>query len=169
MSRKQPNNRSARQKRLARERAARAARRAVQHPLERLESAYRGYQEWISVADGATGQVPDGVDEGLRAFHASVVRLAPLYGGRIPMAAVYLEQQIQRGSLVLGTDAGGVSVVAVPDMAAVLTDTSHYFPDDPQPELDGQDADTGRLLHELHALGALFLDDDHVIRLAELV
>lgn len=169
MSKKQPKNRSARQKRLAREHAAREARHAVQHPLQALNLPYHGYQEWIRVPDGVTGQIPDDVSGDARALHAIVVRLAPVYGGQMPMAAVYLEQQIQRGSVLLGTAGGGVSAVPVPDMATVYAETARLFPAGPQPGPDEEDADTGKLLHALHALGALVVDDDHVIRLAALV
>ncbi len=98
---------------------------------------------------------------------AMVQALAPLYQGELPLAALWLEQQIRAGVLRLAVDGGGVKAVPLPDMATVLADTAHHFPGEPVPDADGDDV--GQLLHQLHAHAGIYLDDDRVIRLAVLV
>lgn len=160
-------NRSAREKQLARQRAGRAARAALQEtcPLYELQPPYRGYQKWFTPVSDAV--VPADMPEDAAAVYAMVVALAPLYQGKVPLAAVLLEQQIRGGVLHLAHDGGGVSAVPMPDMATVLADTAEYFLGEPLPAADG--AEPRELLHQLHALGALVLDDDQVIRLVALV
>lgn len=156
MSKRTPKNRSARQKRLSRQRTGRQAR----HPLRALQPPFRPYEEWISVPAGAE-QLPDGVlDEDLRAFHTMVAELAPLYAGCVPLAAVYLEQHIRQGVLPIvdPTRPDMASLVPVDEFAAACTVAG---------DLPGDQV--GPTLHELHFHGALVVDDDHVIRLAELV
>lgn len=168
-----PRNRSARQKRLAREHRQRAARQTAACPLKALNPPYEAYQQWFSVPAAARGlteyPVPDGMDldSDAKALADMLVRLAPLYANSIPKAAIYLEQQIRRGVLHLAAIDGGVSALPLPDMATVLAETADFFPGDPVPDADGEDVGEG--LHQLHALGVLVLDDDRVIRLAELV
>ncbi|MFJ5156355.1 hypothetical protein ACIQCF_33305 [Streptomyces sp. NPDC088353] len=170
MSKSRKNKtRSARQKQLARQRAARDARLAVQqaadYPLYALRPPYSGYEHWLTpVADAPAAT---DLSDGAAAVHATIVSVAPLYQGKVPLAAVFLEQQIRRGVLHLAQPLGEVASVPLPDMATVLADTAAHFAAEPAPEDDT--ADVGRLLHELHALAALVVDDQHVIRLAALV
>lgn len=167
-----PRHRSAREKRLDAGRRQRAARRAQAHPLKALSPPFAAYREWFSVPAAAHGlaeyPVPHGMDldDEAKALADMLIRLAPLYADSVPMAAVYLDHQIRRGVLHLAAD-GVVSAIPVPDMATVLAETADFFPGEPIPEADGEDI--GECLHRLHFLGALVVDDDLVIRLAELV
>ncbi|MFI1002017.1 hypothetical protein ACIP10_15485 [Streptomyces galbus] len=162
-------NRSAHQKQRARQDAAPAARDAVNAPcpLYGKTLPYRGYREWMTPIGGA--QLPEDMPEDLAGFHGTLQRIAPLYGGSVPLAALYLEQQISAGVLRLqsATDPGVAFEVDLPDMATVLAETAPLVGDDLPP--DDVDEDTGELLHQLHALGALVLDDHHVLRLADRV
>lgn len=150
--------RSARTKRLAREREQRAARRAPVHPLRALQPPFRPYAEWISVPPGADVPWPARLQNaGAAQLHAMVLRLAPLYAGQLPLAALYLEQQIERGTLHIARpeDFELVTRLAVDEVAALFTAAGIGTP--------GDGAGPSEYLHELHFHGALVLDDDHVI------
>ncbi|MEU5111684.1 hypothetical protein AB0G64_09310 [Streptomyces longwoodensis] len=158
-------NRSARQKQRARQDAARAARAAAgMCPLYGLNLPYSGYREWLTPIDGA--QLPEDTPQDLADFSKRLQRIAPLYGGTLPLAAFYLEQQISAGVLRLEStaDPSVAFEVDLPDMATVLAETAPLVGDDLPP--GDVDEDTGELLHQLHALGALVLDDRHVLRLS---
>lgn len=157
-----PRNRSAREHRRARQAAARAGRADARCPLARHQPPFRGYDRWLA----PTGRPADGV--GMPAPAATVLEmitaLAPLYGGRVPTAALYLEQQLRSGVLRIASFGGGVNEVPVPDMATVLAQTADVFPDAP-PEPEDSDDDVGALFHQVHALGFLVLDDYQVLHL----
>ncbi|MFG2699556.1 hypothetical protein [Streptomyces sp. NPDC048386] len=147
--------------RASRQRAARQAARArrpetartpegrAAHPLMALDLPYSGYQTWITPKT-VTGTAGD-VSEEARALHARLQRLAPLYAGSVPMAALRLDNYIEQGTIPLGATYG-VSRIPVADMAALFA---------------GEDApEVGQLLHELHFRSALVLDDQHIVRLS---
>jgi hypothetical protein len=168
-----PKNRSARTRKRARQEAARAA-RTVQPPggaagpegsaLWLMRPPYSGYESWITLTP--SNSVPEGAQEGLDGeladSYGTVRRLAPLYEYSVPMAALTLERLIRRGLLPLATPgtADLVSLVPLADLVAICA-ADEILAAAPE----GLDA----LLHELHAHGALVVDDDHVIRLAALV
>ncbi|MFC8438053.1 hypothetical protein [Streptomyces sp. DH20] len=166
MTKKNRKHPSARDRRRARQAAARVSRTAAcSYPLFAHRPPYTGYGLWLTPKSDAR-DVED-LPVAAATVLAMVRDLAPLYQDQVPTAALYLEQQIRAGVLHVATGQGAVTSVPVPDMATVLAETAHYFSEEPVP--DGADGeDVGRMLHELHALGALVVDDN-VIRLAVLV
>ncbi|MFJ2514670.1 hypothetical protein ACIPEL_15250 [Streptomyces griseoviridis] len=162
-------NRSAREMRQRRERAARigratAARNAEiarnpdAHPLMDMALPYRGYGRWCTPADNPPGNVP--LTAAQQSVHAMIVQLAPLYGGRVPVAALYLEQQLRTGYVCFET-----GPLAVPDLDTILA--AHPLPGG-EPHAEDGDDDVAAMFHELHHRGLLYLDDDQVVRLTDL-
>ncbi|WP_411090820.1 hypothetical protein [Streptomyces sp. 049-1] len=167
MSKPRRKNPSARQKRLARQAAARASRTLADAcPLFVQRPPFHGYDKWMTPTPGAVP--PADMPENAATVYEIVTALAPLYEGQVPYAAIVLEQQIRSGVLLVANDAGGVVRVPVPDMATVLADTADYAEALPVSD-EVLDSDVGRLLHELHALAALVVDDRGVVGLAALV
>ncbi|MGA5486675.1 hypothetical protein ACPCK1_02740 [Streptomyces pseudogriseolus] len=166
MTKKNRKHPSARDRQRARQAAARVSRTAAcSYPLFAHRPPYTGYGLWLTPTSDAR-DVED-LPENAATVLAMVQDLAPLYQDQVPTAALYLEQQIRAGVLHLATGHGAATSVPVPDMATVLAETAHYFSEEPPPAAAGEDV--SRMLHELHALGALVVDDDNVIRLAVLV
>jgi hypothetical protein len=172
-------NPSAREKQRARQERARAGRQeqaAAGHPLMALKPPYSGYLGWITPE---TVTVGEDAGEEARELHATLVRLAPLYAGRVPMAAVHLERHIRSGTLPIAAPGAPdrVSLVPVADLVASTANPwveaafRAAHPDVPDDEL-GLSADleeAAEHIHGLHFHGALVLDNDHIIRLAVLV
>lgn len=158
MSRRRPKQRSARTKQLQRERRQREQ-RAAAYPLYAMQPPYTPYEQWISLPAGAViDPWPESLPGGSAArFHATVSRLLPLYAGKLPLAAVYLDQQIERGILHIADpeDPELIAKVPVAEVAALFAADDVIGP--------AGDAGYGGLLHELHFHGALVVDDHHVI------
>ncbi|MFE4796169.1 hypothetical protein ACFRFL_13895 [Streptomyces sp. NPDC056708] len=175
-------NKSARDKQIARQKAARQARAAEYSRWSSLPP-FAPYREWVQLPEHLTGPVgalmPEQVaevSEEAREFLDRVIELAPLYGGRLPMAALYLDMQISAGELnvALFGETDMVRQLPVGLLAASLSDQGHLDrlrEENPDVELPEQveeltTEEWGRQLHSLHALGYLILDDAHVVNLA---
>lgn len=171
-----------RNKQLARQKAARAARRAEVSPLYHLRPPFEPYREWLTAPAGADGLTITPEQEELLGddaveFMRRVVEIAPLYNGVVPMAAVYLDMQMSRGEITLAVTGAPdrVTVMKVADLAASMSDPARL--DElrravPEAGLDAAAVEPLTVdecvakTHELHRHGALVLDDNHVVHLA---
>ncbi|WP_413755052.1 hypothetical protein [Streptomyces sp. MMBL 11-3] len=160
-----------------------AARRRQQRQLAKAPLFYerppfQGYQEWlIPQADGRFEVNSDTPPES-RAYFARLEQLLlPLYDGRIPLAATYLDDRISEGSIPLAGP-GTVSKVPLDQFAAHLGDhgnhavTGHDSSPCPQLSCTGEDHDQAehtiwQHLHHLHRAGFVLLDDLDVLHLAQ--
>ncbi len=88
----------------------------------------------------------------------TLVRLGPVYSGRVPFAALFLDRLIRSGKIPFGLaeDPDHCRVVTLPQVAADIAAKSG----EPPVPTD----QVGMLLHELHAGGWLVVDDNHVVR-----
>ncbi|MCM2431071.1 hypothetical protein [Streptomyces sp. RKAG337] len=163
-----------------------AARRRQQRqmasaPLFHQRPPFQGYQEWL-IPHSATGRFMVNADAPAesRAFFSRLEELLlPLYGGRIPLAATYLDDRIREGSIPLaGSGPHMVRRIPIRELAAHLGD--HGQPDatecasDLCPQLncssgshDQAEHAVWQHVHHLHAAGRLLLDDHDVVHLAE--
>ncbi|AEY94168.1 hypothetical protein SHJG_p1037 (plasmid) [Streptomyces hygroscopicus subsp. jinggangensis 5008] len=84
-----------------------------------------------------------------------LARLGPLYGNKVPKAALYLDDLIDTGHLPIFGDGEEGTLVSVAEAAARF----------------GSTADVRQSLHNLHAVGALLVDtdDEHDIAFIRLV
>jgi hypothetical protein len=168
-------NTSARNKRLARARAQRE-RRSAQYPLWHNRPPYAPYAEWIRVPEGAAtrGLHGAGLPPGDREFLDDLVRLGPVYAGRVPMAALYLEQQIQRGHIFIAApgapETDGAHRLTIAELQSDVRDPAYLaqldemFPQAQFAPVAGDSAeDVGHILHRLHFQGVLVMNDLHVL------
>lgn len=182
MSNRPKKNRSARDKRLAQDRARRDSRRREEYPLRYLMPPFDAYRQWVRVPESAKDVIeypfpPEAeLGDGARTLMNTMVKLGPRYKGFVPVAAFYLDQQIVSGTIDLAVTGaeGRYRPVPLADMAAGLSDPEHveemrrmY----PEVDLDGEvqlvtDDACGWHLHELHIHGYLIVDDDHLINMA---
>ena len=148
-------------------------------PLLHGRPPFEGYREWL-VPSPATGRFELNADAppDTRAYFARLEDLLlQLYGGRIPLAATYVDDRIAEGTIPLAAS-GMVRSVPVQELAALLTnrrgqaDTPNHL--DVCPRLncvDGQHEQAEHIvwkhLHHLHAAGLLLLDDHDVLHLAQ--
>jgi hypothetical protein len=174
-------NRSARDKQLARERARRAARNR-KYPLYDHRPPFEPYSEWIHVPAGAEQLIehPARYDERLpddaKDMADTLVKLGPRYEGYVPLAALYLEDQISHGAVKIATTGRpGVSqTVPIAEIAAQVSDPDELRrmqEEYPEGDLPGEaqlmtDDAAALHIHWLHAKGMLVMDDDHILNLA---
>lgn len=178
-----PNkNRSARDKQRARERARREARqRQGSYPLQYLQPPFEPYKEWIRVPEQAKDMIEypirsDDLPSDAVDFMDTLIKLGPRYHGIVPLAAVYLDDQISRGSVVIAVTGqpGQCREMPLAELAAsvsspeVLEEMRRDHPDAGLPEEASLTTDDAAAmhLHELHTRGYLIMDDDHVINMA---
>ncbi|MET9396072.1 hypothetical protein [Kitasatospora sp. NPDC002965] len=164
--------------------AHREQRQLKTDPLYYGDPPYGGYREWLR-PNPATGlfEVLDSAPEDTQRWAARVRDLLmPLYRGRVPFAATYLDDRIQSGVIPLAEGdepAMRVRPLAVADFAAAVTAQAtgdghggRHPGEDICPQLNCHDgdhhADEHRIwvhLHHLHARGALLVDDQDRIRM----
>ncbi|MER5886997.1 hypothetical protein ABT160_24500 [Streptomyces sp. NPDC001941] len=146
-------------------------------PLFHGSPPYEGYREWL-VPNPRTGRfdLSASAPADTRAFIERIEKLLlPLYQGRVPSAATYLDDRIKEGVLVFaeGDDAHHkVREIPVTEFAAQMG--SHHEEDDhhevcPQLNCVGEQhvAAEHRVwihFHHLHASGQLLLNDRDAIR-----
>lgn len=114
-----------------------------------------------------------------RAYFARMAKLlVPIYRGKVPMAATYLDDRIKSGVIVLAHgdgDGAGASVLPVADLAAELGEETEHCRSHP-PEICPQLNCAGEVhmtnehrvwahLHHLHAAGRFLLNDKDAVRL----
>jgi hypothetical protein len=182
MAPKRPKkNRSARDKQRAREQARREA-QARKYPLHYLQPPYEPYQEWIRVPDDARDLIHhpvryrDDVTEGAKDLADRVIKLGPRYHGLVPMAAIYLDMQIERGTIRLAVNGkpGYIRELSIAEMASDISNPAfademrEKYPEADVPEPAGLTTDDAAAwhIHELHTHGYLILDDERIVNLA---
>lgn len=175
-----PKNRSAHDKKRDRQRALREARKqATLTPLQRLKPPGKLYQEWITVGDQAKDLIvhparyDDRLSDTAKDLADTFVRLGPRYGGVIPMAAVFLDEQIQKGVIHLAVpgDPDSYQEVSLAEMAAGMANPEinaemRRMRPDAVDDTPVSDEGAAMSLHELHAHGYLIVDDDYVVHAA---
>lgn len=178
---KKPRNRSTRDKRVANARAQRQARASAERTLlHDLEPPFANYRDWYMVPkqfgefpeypfkdsfahvdhDGTMGDTMD-----------RLIKLGPIYGGKVPLAALLLDGMISSGFVPIAVTGrpGESNPVPVGELVAGASDREALtarFPDLELPEVPEAMADTFALhTHSLHAIGALILDDEEIVNL----
>ncbi|WP_019635130.1 hypothetical protein [Actinomadura atramentaria] len=181
MAKRPKKNRSSRDKQLARERARRQARKFT-NPLFDQPPPFGPYKEWIRVPSAANdlieypGKHDERLDDGAKEMADTLIHLGPRYKGQVPIAALYLEEQIKRGEVFIAITGRPDECREIPlvDLARDVSDPEFLqklreeYPEADLPEqaqLVTDDA-AAFILHSVHALGYLVMDDDHVLNLA---
>lgn len=143
---------------------------------------FKGYAEWFRVPTSADQHFEHPathdprLSDGAKELMNALVRLGPRYGDMVPLAAIFLDEQISSGAVNLALTGRPDDYRSV-DIAELARDLSS-----PEKQAEvrarypGADlpSDSGLVtpdaasfhLHELHANGALVLDDDHVLNFA---
>lgn len=127
---------------------ARRPRVPRQYTLQELQPPGEGYEEWIRVTAGMN---PDRIDDPrvsdeALALMKRLVRLGPLYGNKVPKAALYLDDLIDTGQLPVFGDGEKGTLLPLAEAAA---------------RFGSQNGDLRESLHNLHAAGMLLLDTDN--------
>ncbi|MFD9574533.1 hypothetical protein ACFWBI_32520 [Streptomyces sp. NPDC059982] len=178
MAKKRKDNKGGPNKQAARVAKQRRKQRLLEmNPLFHGKPPYDGYQEWLT-PNPLTGRfdLQAAAPMDTRIFFARIEELLlPIYQGRVPMAATYLDDRIKAGFIVYaqGDDPNDtVNVVPVAEFAekvGVHDGTGHQ---DVCPRLNcsGKQhvAAEHRIwvhLHHLHASGRLLLNNHDAIRL----
>lgn len=121
---------------------------------------YRDYFRVPAVAKGWTEYpAPAGaLDADSKDFADTLVRLAPAYQGRVPLAAWFLDRHIRKGMIpfALVNDPLHCRLTPLTEVAADITRAGSAMVAE-----DAADA-----LHALHARGLLVIDDNYALRLA---
>jgi hypothetical protein len=181
MANRPKKNRSARDKKMANQRALRDVRKREEYPLYYLQPPFEAYQEWIQVPREA-GQAfehpirhDDRLDDDAKDLMDTFVKLGPRYNYLVPMAAVYLDNMLATGEVPVAVTGkpGYVRPVPLKQMAAdVSTQESldrmrEQYPEAGLPEKAELMTDDAAAfhLHHLHSLGLMILDDDHILNL----
>jgi hypothetical protein len=143
---------------------------------------FKGYAEWFRVPDaGQHVEHPATHDhrlsDGAKDLVKALVRLAPRYGNMVPLAAIYLQERISSGVVHLALTADDYRPVDIAEMAGEMSspekraEVRARYPEADLPSSPGlvtPDAAAFHL-HELHASGAVVLDDNHILNLAAFV
>lgn len=182
MTSKRPKkNRSARDRQLARDRARREARQEQgTYRLHYLQPPFKGYEEWIDVPDQAKemfehpARHDDRLTESAKDLADAIVKLGPRYQGRVPMAALYLDEQIREGTILIAVtgEPGVVREMPLLELAADLSnpqvqdDLHRQHPQLPVGSTTMTDDEAAWSLHELHVSAFLIMDDDNVVNMA---
>ena len=181
MANRPKKNRSTRDKKLARQRTLRDARKREEYPLYYLQPPYTAYQEWVQVPKHAgeafehPARYDDRLEDGAKNLLDTLVKLGPRYNYLVPMAAVYLDNIFATGEVPVAVTGkpGYVRPVPLKQMAAdVSTQESldrmrEQYPEAGLPEKAQLMTDDVAAfhLHHLHFHGLLILDDDHILNL----
>lgn len=149
---------------------ARARRQAAKPKLYTANIPFEPYQQWFHL----DRQVDLSGDPEAAALLDLVRPLGEYYGDRVPMAALYLEEQIQKGVVRLGITSSPGSYQEMPiaefaadmsnlDLQAQVREMSPGFIGDDPIKLTEQEA--GGMLHQIVAKGIFLMDDDHCLHL----
>lgn len=182
MANKPKKNRSARDKKLAKQRSLRDDRKREDNPLYYLQPPFKPYQKWIRVPRQAgeafehpTARYDDRLDEGAKNLADVIIKLGPRYNYMVPMAAVYLDALLATGEVPIAVTGqpGYVRPIPLKEMAASVSTQENLdrmreqYPEAGLPEraeLMTDDA-AAFYLHELHFRGLLVMDDDHILNM----
>ncbi|PWI16054.1 hypothetical protein DI272_19175 [Streptomyces sp. Act143] len=170
-----------RNKQLARQKAR--AQRELENLL-RSAPPFAPYQEWITLPRKGQGfseypftpEQAAVIGQEAQDFLNRVMRLSPIYGGDMPMAALHLDMQITAGELLMAVTGEPDRVRPMPVAQLVENLSDQEFLDQlraEHPEVGLSEEATelspetcAAKIHELHARGYLVLDDNHVVNLA---
>jgi len=128
-----------------------------QYALHELQPPGEAYEEWFVTADMDSDLIVDPqLDGEALDLLKRMARLGPLYGNRLPKAALYLDELIDTGKLPVfghGTQKG--TLLPLAEAAAWM----------------GAEGDLRASIHRLHAVGALLVDtdDEHDLAFIRLV
>lgn len=179
MAKRTKKNRSARDKRLARERTRRQARKLT-NPLFDQPPPFKPYREWYSVPSSVKDMIEhparrdDRLSDGAKHMVDTLIKLSPQYKGQIPLAALYLEEQINEGKVYIADNPEECHEVRLDEFARSFSDpeflrwTREEYPEADLPEhtsLVTDDA-VAFMIHSFLAQGFLVMDDDHILNLA---
>ncbi|MFE1451973.1 hypothetical protein [Streptomyces olivaceoviridis] len=182
MASRPKKNRSARDKKLAKQKAVRDGRKRDENPLYYLQPPFKAYQEWIRVPRHAgeafehpTARYDDRLTDGAKDLADVLTKLGPRYNYMVPIAAVYLDSMIASGEVPLAVTGkpGYVQPMPLKELAAGVSTQENLdrmreqYPEAGLPEKAELMTDdvAAFYLHELHFHGLLILDDDHVVNL----
>lgn len=118
------------------------------------------------------------ISEGARELLDTLMRLGPRYRNSVPMAAVYLDQNITSGEipLALPNQPGRITMVPLAELAAEASDPEYLRElrdRHPEVELPDPNSDPARYrltddsavmsIHELHLKGAILVDENGAV------
>ncbi|SCD57334.1 hypothetical protein GA0115240_115014 [Streptomyces sp. DvalAA-14] len=182
MARKSKNQ-SARDKRRDRERGRRDGRRLTEYPLFFSPPPFEPYSEWINVPDEAKDLMeypfPESVEvsDGTKDMADLIIKLGPRYRGKVPLAALYLDQQLAGGIVNVAITGQPdrfrpvplddlVASIRSPEYVQELKEKYPQATEDLEPDGTVTDEGAAWYIHQLHAHGCLVMDDSHVMNLA---
>ncbi|CAL9667608.1 hypothetical protein SUDANB145_07241 (plasmid) [Streptomyces sp. enrichment culture] len=182
MASKPKKNRSARDKKLARQRSVRDVRKREENPLYYLQPPFEPYQEWIRVPRQAseafehpTARYDDRLGSEAKDLADTIVKLGPRYNYMVPMAAVYLDSMIAQGEVPIAVTGqpGYARPMPLKEIAAGVSTQENLdrmreqYPEAGLPETAELMTDDAAAfhLHQLHFHGYMILDNDHVLNL----
>lgn len=181
MAHRPKKNRSARDKKLAKQRSVRDYRKREDHPLYYLQPPFKAYQEWVRVPRQAAEmfehpvRYDDRLEDGAKDLMDTFVKLGPRYNYMVPMAAVYLDKILETGEVPVAVTGkpGYVQPVPLAEMAAAVSTQEsldrmrEQYPEAGLPEKAELMTDDAAAfhLHHLHFYGLMILDDDHILNL----
>ncbi|MFE5614110.1 hypothetical protein [Streptomyces sp. NPDC056524] len=178
MANRPKKNKSARDKKVTRQRASSAAKRRDEYPLYYVMPPFEHYKQWFQVPEHAADLIEypiDVDDEDAQDLLNRLVKLGPRYHGKVPMAAILLDQQLASGEIGLAvTGRPGYAVpMPIAELAATISSQEaldewrYRYPDAGLPEHASLTTDDAAAwhIHNLHAFGALVMDDDGVMNL----
>jgi hypothetical protein len=116
-----------------------------QYTLRELQPPGEGYDEWFHVQGGMQPPANAGLSQDAVNLMQHLTDLGPLYDGRVPKAALYLDDLIGHGSLPVFQGEQG-TLIPVEEMAELMG------------AMD--DGSVRESLHSLHAAGALLVITD---------
>lgn len=128
-------------------------------PLAACPPPYAPYRQWLRLPVQpavVSSQVAEELGGQAAAFMRRLGGLGPLYGGRVPLAAVFLQEAIRAGVLPVAVHGqpGRPLLVPVAELAAAL------------PAATSSASEVGKVLHELHRAGHIVMDDLNVLHQA---
>ncbi|MEV0766546.1 hypothetical protein [Nocardia sp. NPDC050435] len=159
---------------------ARREAQAQDYPLYNSPPPFDTYANWFNVPEVA-GEwfeypAPPGLlSDGAKSMMDTLIKLGPRYRNTVPEAALYLDRQIEAGTLMLAVtgDPERATTISVAEMAASMDPESEAMQQLRlrHPEIGDSTAsvpldEVGLYIHELHSKGALVLDNNHVVHLA---
>ncbi|MFC8008685.1 hypothetical protein [Streptomyces cinereoruber] len=178
MANRPKKNRSARDKKLARQKSLSQSRKR-EYPLYHLQPPFEHYQQWFSVPKEAANMIEHpmprgpGLDDHAKDLLDTLVKLGPRYKGMVPMAAILLDQQIATGSFAFAVTGqpGQVREISLEVMAATVSDPEalarwrEEAPEAGLPEKASLMTDDAAAwyIHKLHFEGLIVMDDDGIM------
>ncbi|MEC4015361.1 hypothetical protein [Streptomyces sp. H27-D2] len=127
----------------------RRTRAAATYTLRQLRPPGALYDEWVEVQrgfDASYALADDRLDEASRDLMVRLARLGPRYGRQVPLAALSLDMAIEIGKVALTTGDDQGMILPLAELGARFG-------------LPAASEDVRAGLHELHAAGALLVEE----------